>query len=268
MKIVTALLLCLISTIVNASNFTELKIPKSKYLVKAPKVTIALPLSYKKELTKKYPVFYVLGGELNGELVNAMLNRLHLSNGSNEHIIINITSNNRLRDLAPTVNKDPRGPVGEGGGGGGDLFLDFLEKELMPHISKNYRTNDFNVLAGHSLAGLLVIHSFQSRPTLFQSHLAFSPAVWWGARETSAAAKKYVTSGKQVPTYLYMAIGNEGGEMQDVYNSLTQSLVRNRHLNSSLLLDEFDNDSHDFTMVAGLLNALKGLFRYQQQNMR
>ncbi|MCG7531073.1 alpha/beta hydrolase [Psychrobium sp. MM17-31] len=266
MKILTAILLCFISTIANASNFTELKTPKSKYLVQAPKITIALPSSYEKDPTKKYPVFYVLDGELNGDLVDATLRRLHISNGANEHIVIGISSQNRLRDFAPTVNKNPRGPVGEGGGG--DLFLDFIEKELMPQITRNYRTNGFNILAGHSIAGLLVVHSFQSRPTLFQSHLAFSPAVWWGARETSAAAKQYVTSGKQVPTYLYMAIGNEGGKMRDIYDSLTQTLVRNRHLNSSLLLDEFDNDSHDFTMVAGLLNALKGLFQYQEQRMK
>ncbi|WP_194868676.1 hypothetical protein [Pseudoalteromonas sp. PPB1] len=53
-----------------------------------------------------------------------------------------------------------------------------MEKELISKIANKYRTSNFNVLAGYSVAGLLVINSFQFRSKLFQSHLAFSPAVW------------------------------------------------------------------------------------------
>ncbi|AOT11242.1 esterase [Pseudoalteromonas luteoviolacea] len=193
-----------------------------------------------------------------------MLTRLNLSNGANEHIIVGITSRDRLRDFAPTINKDPRGPVGAGGGG--DKFLDFIEKELIPQVNKTYRTNRFNVVAGHSIAGLLVIHSFQSRPQLFQGHLAFSPAVWWGARETAKATQKYITSKQPIKNYLYMNIGSEGGEMREVYDSLSQTIQRNRNLDLELRLNEFNDDPHDFTMAAGLFNALSGLYQYQQQH--
>ncbi|MCG7562447.1 alpha/beta hydrolase-fold protein [Pseudoalteromonas sp. McH1-42] len=256
-------LFLLISSVANAASFTAVEMPKSKYLAKTPKVTVALPASYSSNSSKRYPVLYLLDGELNGELVHGMLQRLHASNGSYEHIIVGITSQNRIRDFAPTVNQDPRGPVGEGGGG--DAFLDFIEKELMPTIAENYRTGQFNSLAGHSIAGLLVLHSFQSRPALFQSFLAFSPAVWWGARETAEATKKYVSSQRRVQNYLYMNIGSEGGEMREVYDSLAHTILRNRHLDAKLQLDEFDDQSHDFTLAVGLYNALKGLFQYQQQ---
>ncbi|MDC8831369.1 alpha/beta hydrolase [Alteromonas gilva] len=222
-----------------------------------------VPLSYESETIKTYPVLFVLDGELNGELVKGMFQRLHSSNGSNEHIIVGVTSSNRLRDFAPTVNKDPRGPVGEGGGG--DKFLDFMEKELIPTINERYRTSNFNVLAGHSIAGLLVMHSFHSRPNVFQAHLAFSPAVWWGDRETSKATKQYVATKKHIQNYLYMDIGSEGGEMRQVYDSLAQTILRNRNIDLNLRLDEFEHEPHDFTMVAGLYNALKGLFQHQQK---
>ncbi|MCF2908160.1 alpha/beta hydrolase [Pseudoalteromonas sp. DL2-H2.2] len=256
-------LFLLISSVANAASFTVVEMPKSKYLAKTPKITVALPASYSSNSSKRYPVLYLLDGELNGELVHGMLQRLHASNGSYEHIIVGITSQNRIKDFAPTVNQDPRGPVGEGGGG--DAFLDFIEKELMPTIAENYRTGQFNSLAGHSIAGLLVLHSFQSRPELFQSFLAFSPAVWWGARETAEATKKYVSSQRRVQNYLYMNIGSESGEMREVYDSLADTILRNRHLDAKLQLDEFDDESHDFTLAVGLYNALKGLFHYQQQ---
>ena len=258
MKTVFLLLIAFISMGVHASHFVNIQMPQSKIVAETPNVIVALPSSYESDTTKNYPVLFVLDGELNGELVNGMLHRLHLSEGSNEHIIVGVSSGNRLKDFAPTVNKDPRGPVGEGGGG--DQFLDFMEKELIPTINKRYRSSNFNVLAGHSVAGLLVIHSFQSRPHLFQAHLAFSPAVWWGARETSTATKHYVTTTRHIKNYLYMDIGSEGGEMRQVYDSLAQTILRHRNIDLSLRLDVFEQEPHDFTMVAGLYMRLKDYF--------
>lgn len=262
MKIVFLVLTAFFSIEINASNFESVKISPSINVEETPNITVALPPSYKTDTTKRYPVLFVLDGVANGELVNGMIHRLQLSKGSNEHIIVGVTSSNRLRDFAPTVNKDPRGPVGEGGGG--DKFLDFLESELIPTINKAYRTNNYNVIAGHSVAGLLVIHSFQSRPYLFQGHLAFSPAVWWGERETLQATKKYVSTAKHIQNYLYMDIGSEGGEMRQVYDSLVQTILRNRNIDLNVRFDEFEHETHDFTMAAGLYNALKGLFLHQQ----
>ncbi|MBD1583409.1 alpha/beta hydrolase [Pseudoalteromonas sp. S16_S37] len=229
-----------------------------------PEVTIALPASYKQDKSKHYPVLYLLDAKLNDESVFGMLQRLHSSNGANEHIIVGIESHDRLNDFAPTVNKDPRGPVGAGGGA--DKLLDFIQSELMPTINKNYRTKPHNVIAGHSIAGLLVIHSFHARPSLFQGHLAFSPAVWWAARETANATKQYMHSNKKVGNFLYMNIGSEGGEMRQVYDDLSQTILRNRSTDLVVQLDTFNDEGHDFTMAAGLYNALRALHQYQQGN--
>jgi predicted alpha/beta superfamily hydrolase len=110
----------------------------------------------------------------------------------------------------------------------------------------------------------LVLHSFHTRPNLFQAHLAFSPAVWWGERATLKATQKYVLSNKDINSYLYMNIGSEGGEMRVVYDSLAQTISKNRTLGLSLRTDEFDYEGHGLTLAAGLYNAFKGLYKYQQ----
>ena len=227
-----------------------------------PKVNVIVPPSYETDTSKHYPVIYLLDGELNKEMLRGMLERLHASNGAYEHIIVSIDVADRLNDFAPTVNLDPRGPVGSGGGA--DTFLDFLEQELMPRIIKQYRTRDFSTVAGHSIAGLLVIHSFHSRPDLFQSHLAFSPAVWWGAQETAQAAQNYVLSDNDTGTYLYMDIGSESGEMRSIYDAFAKTILQNRSTDLVLQLDEFGGVTHDFTMAAGLYSALSGLYSYQR----
>lgn len=139
-----------------------------------------------------------------------------------------------------------------------------MEAELIPDVDKQFRTLNERVFAGHSIAGLLVLHSFHSRPHLFQAHLAFSPAVWWSERETLKATQKYVLSDKDINNYLYLNIGSEGGEMRVVYDSLVQTISKNRTLDLSLRTDEFDYEGHGLTLAAGLYNAFKGLYKYQQ----
>ncbi|MFT2093051.1 alpha/beta hydrolase [Paraglaciecola sp. 2405UD69-4] len=234
----------------------------SKILNENVRVTVKLPASYQANQHKSYPVFYMLDDGFNTDLVDSMIKRLHISNGANEHIVVGVNTTNRLRDFAPTINLDPRGPVGEGGGA--DRFLDYMESELMPYIDKNYQSSQYKVIAGHSIAGLFVVHGFHSRPDLFQAHLAFSPAVWWGARETVSAAQQYIIKGASVGSFLYMNIGAEGGEMRQVYDAFTQTILRNRSSDLILKLDVFANESHDFTLAAGLYNSLKALHKYQQ----
>ena len=235
---------------------------KSQYLDQQPEILIKLPDSYETEKDKHYPVFIVLGGKDNVELVGSMLHRLHVSNGSNEHIVVGVKSTDPLNDLAPTVNLDPRGPVGAGGGA--DAFLNFIEIELVPFINKQYRVTNHKTISGHSVGGLLVIHAFHSRPSLFQAHLAFSPAVWWGKSETAEATKHYILSGSDTKSYLYLNIGTESGFMRDIYDSFTETLIRNRSIDLILKTEVYSESDHDFTFAAGLYSALRGLYKYQQ----
>jgi predicted alpha/beta superfamily hydrolase len=235
----------------------------SKILNEERQIQVSLPTSYDSNSDISYPVLYVLDGEWNLAFFAGMLNRMHLSEAAPEYIVVGINNTNRVRDLTPTVNVDPRGPVGEGGGG--DTFLDFIESELIPLMNKSYRTTDFKVLAGHSIGGLLVLHSFQSRPQLFQAHFAFSPAVWWGGRETLQATKRFIKTKPLLDNYLYLNIGNEGGEMRQVYDDLHQTILKFQTINLEFSSDAFDQP-HGLTIVAGLFNACRNLFKYQQNN--
>lgn len=63
--------------------------------------------------------------------------------------------------------------------GQADRFLDFLEKELIPHIDRNYRTYPHRIIAGWSFGGLLATHALIHRPEIFDAYLAISPSLWW-----------------------------------------------------------------------------------------
>ena len=137
-------------------------------------VVVQLPKSYQANPNKVYPVIYRLDGAGNIPLISAVMDRLQNNNRAPEVIIVAIENTNRLRDLYPTVNKEPQGPVGKGGGA---KFLAFIEQELMPLINKSYRTHNYNVIAGASAAGVFSLYTMQVNPELFQAHIAYSPAV-------------------------------------------------------------------------------------------
>ncbi len=55
-------------------------------------------------------------------------------------------------------------------------FLSFLENEIIPYITSNYRTVNYKILIGHSLGGRFAINTLLKKPNLFNATIAASPA--------------------------------------------------------------------------------------------
>ena len=167
---------------------------KSAALNEQRTVVVQLPKSYQSEPNKVYPVIYRLDGAGNIPLASAIIERLQNDNRAPEVITVAIENTNRLRDFYPTVNKEPQGPVGEGGGAA--KFLAFFEQELIPLVNKNYRTHDYKVISGASAGGVFALYALQENPELFQAHIAYSPAVWWNYGAMVKSTKSFIAKRK------------------------------------------------------------------------
>jgi predicted alpha/beta superfamily hydrolase len=109
-----------------------------------------------------YPVIYVLDGENNFRSVAITVERLADMGLCPPMIVVGIPNTNRSRDLTPTTvanNTD-----GVKNSGGGERFLSFIEKELIPYIDSNYPTALYKILMGHSLGGLIVVGGIITKP--------------------------------------------------------------------------------------------------------
>lgn len=221
-------------------------------------VVVQLPKSYQAHPNKKYPVIYRLDGAGNLPLINAVLERLQQNDQAPEVIVVAIESTNRLRDFYPTVNKEPQGPVGEGGGAA--KFLAFVEQELMPLVNKQYRTHDYRIIAGASAAGVFALYAMQANPELFQAHIAYSPAVWWNYGAPAKSLKAFVTKANSIKSYVYMNIGEEAGIMRERYDDMQQTMQNSKVQNLRFKSDAFAGVSHNLTSAAGAFNAYHGLF--------
>lgn len=64
--------------------------------------------------------------------------------------------------------------------GGGEAFLDFLERTLIPRVAAAFPIDPGRrALFGHSLGGLFAINACLRRPALFRTCLSVSPSLWW-----------------------------------------------------------------------------------------
>jgi len=228
----------------------------SKILAEQRDLLIHLPNNYQQNTELNYPVLYLLDGQRNLNHTAGTLDLLNQDGKAQEMIIVAINNTHRTRDLTPTYNES----YNEWGiSGGADNFLDFIEQELIPYVNKNYRTNSFKILSGHSLGGLLTIYALQSRPQLFQAHFAFSPSLWWHDQVIFKDAEKFLAKATQLNSYLYLNLGNESGDMLTAFERYTK-LLQTHKLNGFSYNSDIDkHETHGTSALIGLPQAYRHL---------
>lgn len=220
----------------------------SKILAEQRELLVHLPNNYQKNTALNYPVLYLLDGQRNLSHAAGTLDLLNQDGKAQEMIIIAIKNTHRSRDFTPTYDES----YNEWGiSGGADDFLDFIEKELIPYVNKNYRTNNFKILSGHSLGGLLAVYALQSRPQLFQAHFAFSPSLWWHDQTIFEDAENFLSNTAQLNSYLYLNLGNEDGDMLNAFERYTMLLKTYTPVGFSYNSDINEQENHGTSSLIG-----------------
>lgn len=93
-------------------------------------------------------------------------------------ILVGIGNTERRRDMTgPTTVAEDRKIAPRVGGSA--RFRTFIADELVPEVSKRYRTDGHRGIIGESLAGLFAVESLLRAPDLFDTVIAISPSLWW-----------------------------------------------------------------------------------------
>ncbi len=180
---------------------------QSKALAEERVLAVVTPASYASG-QGRYPVLYLTDAEAQLGHARATAEFLAGNGLMPEVILVGILNTHRTRDLTPT-----RGTSAERTdyptAGGGESFLDFLERELAPSIDARYRTFPLRLFAGHSFGGLLGIHALLSRPGLFQAVVAASPSLGWDDGLLLREARALKAGAGPVPKGLYVTLGEK-----------------------------------------------------------
>lgn len=164
---------------------------------------------------RRYPVVYLLDGDAHFHSFSGIIQALGTGvNGTYaipEMIIVALPNTDRTRDLTPTTSiSTPTGVTDSAlkSSGGGDAFLRFLQRELIPHIDSTYRTLPYRVLVGHSFGGLIAIHALYTIPEAFNAYLAIDPSLWWDGTLLLKQASARLANPALAGRMLYLAQAN------------------------------------------------------------
>ncbi len=136
---------------------------KSEFLHEERSVWVSLPEGYDQYTQTAYPVIYVLDAENNFNYLSSVYHYLSKEPFGvlPQAILVAIANTNRTRDLTPSKASKDMNFAGKKQtmfteSGGNETFMKFITNELYPYMEKNYRSNGYKVLVGHSFGGLLL----------------------------------------------------------------------------------------------------------------
>jgi predicted alpha/beta superfamily hydrolase len=220
-------------------------------------IIISLPKNYEAS-DAKYPVLYLTDGLQNIWHVVGTLEVLTRTGSVPPMIIVGIESINRARDF--TLTESENFPES----GGGNKFLAFIEKELIPLIESNYRTNTYRLLEGHSLGGLFTASTLMAKPDLFDSYLIMSPSMWWNSEELTKSAKVFFKDNPSLDKAVFFGIGTfESGAdygMRKELKNFVDILSENQPVNLRFERKEIENEGHMSSTLLSNYYGLKYIF--------
>ena len=237
---------------------------KSEVLGEERVILVRTPAGYARN-DHRYPVLYMTDGDAHIEHTSGTLSFLARNNRMPEMIVVGITNTDRTRDLSPT--KLEQRPGGNPNArvqvtGGADKFLKFIETELIPHVEKQYRTQPFRALAGHSLGGLFAIHAMVARPELFNSYISVSPALHWDNFVMIDHAKEFFKNRKDYNRTLFVSLGNEPGDIGDAFGLFKDVLAKQQTKGFVWEAVKYDDEDHGSVVLrshyAGLRKTYDG----------
>lgn len=209
-----------------------------------------LPPNYQ-ESDKKYPVVYLLSGQYISSFANASMTLDRLGYESiPQMILIGVSNTGRAHKCTPCVQGKPEDA---------DLFINFLEQELIPYINNNYRTENFRILMGQSYTGLAAIYTFVTKPDLFNAYIPSSPALWYCPDYLKKEIEHFLQNDTLKNRFLYIPYGeNDYNELLDIIPMFKNIFQINASDNLQWDFNLIENDGH--VPYFSLNNGLKALF--------
>ncbi len=240
----------------------------SQYVKDTFSLFIHLPKNYNSKGKQIYPVIYLLDANAYFDLVvNAYKENRSLADaiivGTGYKDFIQLDSLRQRDYTYPAALPGDSFPLS----GGGDKFLSFIQKELIPFIDKKYHTDTSNrTIMGHSLGAYFTLFALEentkTNSRVFRNYVAASPSLYYHDQYLLEEFKKErEMSRDSVDLYLTFGereinkLNKEGAQNSLSFDSLLK--VFNEKLpNIKIDTQIFPNASHMDTPFPTFTNGL------------
>jgi len=206
-------------------------------------IFLQLPKNYGKE-NKRYPLIILFDAQDKSlfNLTSSVIDRMTWTNDIPEAIFLGIVQNNRSQEL--NFEKSEQTAF---------LFLDFIKNDLLTYFNKNYKTNGYITLIGHSLGGQFVTNAMITYPETFPSAISISGALNYPNRDNTVNSKII----SKVERYLSAASGSNFRKQKYYFSSGDDGFQESGFKSGALKVDSLYK-SHEQSAVNWHFDFLKG----------
>ena len=240
----------------------------SQVLNQERQIYIHVPKQDSPNLTKTFPVLYLLDGENHFHIISAYIDYLSHYEIIPPIMVVGIISKDRRKDLTPTKSTiDYSGKIDStyNTSGGNERFFQFMQAELMPYIETNYKAGSYKIFAGHSFGGITTINCMLTYPDMFNAYIAISPSLWWDSKYILKLVEKKLTKAVYLNKKFFYSVGNEGIKDPNSFHTdllKFDSLIVNRTPKGLLHQYKFyPEESHMSEPIVAYYDALRFIYQ-------
>jgi predicted alpha/beta superfamily hydrolase len=243
---------------------TQVKVFHSQIIDDDFYLYISLPDDYDQS-DKKYPVLYLLDGDVAFGMAASIARYLQFGNAIPELIIVGIGygalkkngGNMRSRDYTISPRR------GRSGTGGAPKFREFLKEELIPYIENTYRTvpND-RTISGYSLGSLFAVYTLFTEPGLFNRYIVGSPHLSWDEYRIFTVQEEAFNKFDDIKAKVFISVGSEEDE-EKYFNPIDEmvTLITEKGYDSLKMETKvFDGGTHLICPPEALTYGLVSVF--------
>lgn len=232
----------------------------SAILRETRRILVVLPASYSQSAPdRRYPVTVVVDGEYLIAPVAAVSDELSRNGQIPESVIVGIenfggaewlsSNKKRVYDLTPPGLSVSGSSLNEGG----ERFLDFIEKELLPAVDRQFRTAAPRAFVGVSSGGILATYVAATRST-YRSVVSLDAPIHLG--ENWLAKKLTARSAAASTPLRYASLEAKFGWPEEAW----KSLVAGAPASWQLYREKFQLEGHETLQMLGAYLGLRQVF--------
>ena len=166
-------------------------------------------------------------------------------------------------DIKITFKSGGEVPLDKESTGGANLFLRFLENDVIKFVEKEYpNLNKRRGLLGHSFGGLFGFYTLQNRPELFQDLLLISASLSWNSFELVDKENFSKLNESKSKIKLYHSYGGE--EIKGIRtsnNDISRIITELELENLNYKFDPVKNTNHHSVLSRAIYDGLLYLYK-------
>lgn len=251
--------------------FTEVRTFSSSIMGGNYQISTSFPLNYP-EVNRKYPVIYLLDGELSFGCVSGIVGGLIGGQVIPDCLIVGVGHDvntldewwkARAVDLNPPENpnvtypewmqpfKNRRAPD----------FLRFFKNELIPFIESTYPVDPANrCLAGYSWGGQFSIYSLLHEPELFQKYFSGSGVMEFNLLDLLAYEEQLARQQKSLPVRAFFSTGSLEDDQVPYFHRFMEVLKSRNYKDFYMESLVLEGENHESGLAVAYIKGLRSLF--------